>query len=307
MRKRLGAKDRVGTDYELPWDSTIHGDLSGFDGAAAGKNYVYSWHILFPNAKAILEENLALLNASKEPVVPPVAAHDMAHCVNALFAGSTTKDGNNNLLQIALSMFSKESERWFTWEKHAAFLKKHLGDAINNRHSTGIMDENTSGMRALAMYLSSVELMRCAEHRSNTVSKGGIRGDKWIYQRFAKAKTIVHQDLILAECSSTMRVKINKVTYCEQLLASKTRPGYGETMGNAIESTWAMLYSARRANLARALLVVARHFFERLTRLKMVAKDLPVNQKLTPHASKRLAEFKTDGLLLTSFDAIDDV
>ena len=78
----------------------------------------------------------------------------------------------------------------------------------------------------------------------------------------------------------------------EQSQASKTRPGYGETTSNIIESTWNMHYAARRANLARALLVMTRKHTDRIKSLKKEAAEWPVSAELTPRAEKKLEELR---------------
>ena len=86
----------------------------------------------------------------------------MAHSSAAIMAGCAAKDGNHNLFVVSLPMMAGESERAFTWGLHYDFLLENLGDSMNNKYTTVIMDENASGMRARASALPSVELLRCA-------------------------------------------------------------------------------------------------------------------------------------------------
>jgi hypothetical protein len=258
MRKRLGAQGRVGTDWELPWDDVVNGDVTKFDGDSDDQVYVYGWQVIFPEAKKFLAETAALLDADEQPVVPPVVGHDMCHAVEGIIVGATTKDGNKNLLVVSISMFAGETERKETWDLHYRFLLNGFGAAMNNKHSTGVMDENVSAMRGLAVILSEIELQRCAEHRGITMARGGSKGDKNRFMQFAAAPTIEIQQKLLRGCSASLREKILKVALHEQSLASKTRPGYGETMSNQIESTWHMIYAVRRANIAKALITLIR-------------------------------------------------
>ena len=292
MRKRLGRLDRVGTPWEHPWNAHRDGDLSLFSADPPDQEYVYAWHIIFPHAKELLELSTTLLDSGKTPVVPPVAAHDMAYCTEGIMAGCTSKDGNKSLLQYSMYMWSGESERADTWSEHYGFIQRKLGILMNNRHSTAIMDENPSSMRACASKLPLIELMRCSEHRGKTVSKSGSKGDKNRYRTFAAAPTLDVQTRVLAGCSERLQEQIKKVPLKEQSQASKTRPGYGETTSNIIESTWNMHYAARRANLARALLVMTRKHTDRIKSLKKEAAEWPVSAELTPRAEKKLEELR---------------
>ncbi|KAJ1445953.1 hypothetical protein M885DRAFT_625703 [Pelagophyceae sp. CCMP2097] len=236
----------------------------------------------------MLDESLARLEAGKPPIVPPVVALDMAHCTRGIFAGSTTKDGNRNLVQVALSMYADESERKDTWMPHVEFMRKKLGGSLNNRYGTGIMDENTAGMRSFAKVLAALELFRCAVHRGGNMAKGGAKGDKYKYMCYAAAPTLPKQAKIFAGLSLRIQTKINAAPPEEQSLASKTRDGYGETTSNAIESTWHMIYAARRSNLGRALAVIARNHADRIAELKEAAAAWPLTEVLTPRAKADL-------------------
>jgi hypothetical protein len=202
-------------------------------------------------------------------------------------------------------MWAGESERTETWSSFYTFLRAALGDSLNNLFGTGIMDENTAGMRSFAKLLELMELFRCAEHRGTGFSRGGAKGDKRRYKMFAEAPTLALQDKILAGLSAGMLDKINKAPPEEQSLASKTRDGYGETTSNAIESTWHMIYAVRRANLGKALMVVARLHADRIQGLKKAAADWPHFEPLTPRAKADLARLGEESLSLNMV-VVDD-
>ena len=109
-RKRLG-KDRRGTAFEKIWDSTKHGDVSALEEDPDDQVYVYGWRLAFPESIRMLGHSTAELRAGAEPSVRMVVAHDMAHCVGSIMAGSALKDPNSNLLDLTTCMWNGESER----------------------------------------------------------------------------------------------------------------------------------------------------------------------------------------------------
>jgi hypothetical protein len=218
--------DRVGTPFELPWNRDKNLDVSAMEKDPENQEYVYGWRIVYPGARDVLGFSTQRLRDGQPPLLRMTAAHDMAHCTRALMAGCAGKDANNNIFDLTTSMYAQESERADTWQGHFGWVREKFTGGYNNEFCTAILDENVSGMRMLAKELPRVELFRCSVHRSKTVAKGGKRGDKRAYEKFAKALASPLQINIYNGFSATLRRKVDLVPWSEQSLASKSRDGY---------------------------------------------------------------------------------